>query len=76
MGTIFNLLDIFFQFENCIHSSVCFGAKDYKVVVLPTSFPGFTCCVPGCFTNNKRNLELSFYNFPYDKIVEYIWSIL
>ena len=24
---------------------------------------GFTCCVPGCFNNNKRNPELSFYNF-------------
>ena len=28
---------------------------------------GFTCCVPGCFTNSKRNLELSFYNFPNGK---------
>ena len=24
---------------------------------------GFTCCVPGCASNNKRNPELSFYNF-------------
>ena len=24
----------------------------------------FTFCVPGCFSNNKRNPELSFYNFP------------
>ena len=24
---------------------------------------GFTCCVPGCFSNNKKNLKLSFYNF-------------
>ena len=24
---------------------------------------GFTCCVPGCFSNNKKNPELSFYNF-------------
>ena len=32
--------------------------------------PGdFTCCVPGCFTNSKRNLELSFYNFPNGKHV-------
>ena len=28
---------------------------------------GFTCCVPGCFSNNKRNPELSFYNFPNGK---------
>ena len=24
---------------------------------------GFTCCVPGCFSNSKKNPELSFYNF-------------
>ena len=24
---------------------------------------GFTCCVPGCFSNNKKNPELFFYNF-------------
>ena len=28
---------------------------------------GFTCCVPGCASNNKRNPELSFYNFPNGK---------
>ena len=28
---------------------------------------GFTCCVPGCFNNNKKNPELSFYNFPNGK---------
>ena len=31
---------------------------------------GFTCCVPGWFTNNKRNPELSFYNFPNGKSQE------
>ena len=25
---------------------------------------GFTCCVPGCFSNNKKNPELFSYNFP------------
>lgn len=30
---------------------------------------GFTCCVPGCFSNNK-NPELSFYNFPHRKSPE------
>ena len=25
---------------------------------------GFTCCVPGCFSKNKKNPELFFYNFP------------
>ena len=31
---------------------------------------GFTCCVPGCFNNNKKNPELSFYNFPNGKSPE------
>jgi hypothetical protein len=31
---------------------------------------GFTCCVPGCFTNSKRNPEFSFYNFPSGKSEE------
>ena len=31
---------------------------------------GFTCCVPGCASNNKRNPELSFYNFPNGKSQE------
>ncbi|XP_065067516.1 uncharacterized protein LOC135693070 [Rhopilema esculentum] len=26
---------------------------------------GFTCCVPGCFNNSKRNPALSFYQFPF-----------
>lgn len=31
---------------------------------------GFTCCVPGCSNNHKRNPELSFYNFPNGKSQE------
>ena len=33
---------------------------------------GYTCCVPGCSSNNKRNPELSFYNFPNGKSKEAI----
>ena len=28
---------------------------------------GFTCCVPGCFSNSKRDINLSFYGFPKEK---------
>ena len=28
---------------------------------------GFTCCVPGCFSSSKRDLNLSFYGFPKEK---------
>ena len=31
---------------------------------------GFTCCVPGCFSNKKKNPELPFYNFPNGKSPE------
>ena len=31
---------------------------------------GFTCCVPDCFSNSKRNPELSFYNLPNGKSKE------
>ena len=25
---------------------------------------GYTCCVPGCYTNTKKNRSLSFHQFP------------
>ena len=25
---------------------------------------GYTCCVPGCYNNNKKNKDLHFYRFP------------
>jgi hypothetical protein len=31
---------------------------------------GFTCSIPGCFNNNKRSPELSFYNFANGKSKE------
>ncbi len=33
---------------------------------------GYTCCVPGCSSNNKKSPELSFYNFPNGKSKESI----
>ena len=29
---------------------------------------GYTCCVPGCYNNTKKNRELSFYKFPREKV--------
>ena len=34
---------------------------------------GFTCCVPGCFNNNKRNRNISFYVFPQDEKLRKVW---
>ncbi|MCP4923277.1 MAG: THAP domain-containing protein, partial [bacterium] len=31
---------------------------------------GFTCCVPNCFSNSKKNKNLSFYAFPNGKSKE------
>ena len=49
-GQMFDSPDIV---EKTVHSK-----SDSKII------GGFTCCVPGCASNNKRNPELSFYNFP------------
>ena len=34
---------------------------------------GFTCCVPGCFSNSKRVVNLSFYGFPKEKNLRKRW---
>ena len=34
---------------------------------------GFTCCVTSCFSNAKRNRELSFYGFSKDKNLRKVW---
>ena len=34
---------------------------------------GFTCCVPGCFSNSKRDVNLSFYGFPKEKNLRKRW---
>lgn len=30
----------------------------------------YTCCVPGCYNNNKKNKDLHFYRFPQGKSQE------
>ena len=35
--------------------------------------PGFTCCVPGCFNNNKKEKQLKYYKFPKDPKEKRIW---
>ena len=34
---------------------------------------GFTCCVPLCYNNSKRNKDLSFYVIPKDDKLKKIW---
>ena len=34
---------------------------------------GFTCCVPGCFSNSKRDVNLSFYGFPKENNLRKRW---
>lgn len=34
---------------------------------------GFTCCVPGCQNNNKKDRHISFYVFPKDPKLREIW---
>jgi len=40
---------------------------------LTTSRGGFTCCVPGCFNNSKKDQTLSFYRIPKDKTLRKAW---
>ncbi len=34
---------------------------------------GYTCCVPGCYKNIKRNKKVSFHKFPKDKVMKGKW---
>ncbi|XP_054627511.1 THAP domain-containing protein 11 [Dunckerocampus dactyliophorus] len=35
--------------------------------------PGFTCCVPGCYSNSHRDRDLRFYTFPKDNTLRELW---
>ncbi|KAM4614341.1 THAP domain-containing protein 11 [Discoglossus pictus] len=35
--------------------------------------PGFTCCVPGCYSNSHRDKGLHFYTFPKDPDLRRQW---
>ncbi|KAG8563285.1 hypothetical protein GDO81_016004 [Engystomops pustulosus] len=35
--------------------------------------PGFTCCVPGCYSNSHRDKGLHFYTFPKDAELRHLW---
>ena len=34
---------------------------------------GYTCCVPGCYSNTERDKELSFHKFPRDVSLREKW---
>ena len=34
---------------------------------------GYTCCVPGCYNNTKKDRELSFHKFPREKVLQNVW---
>ena len=34
---------------------------------------GYTCCVPGCYSNRKKNKEKSFHKFPKEKLAREKW---
>lgn len=38
-----------------------------------TVIGGYTCCVPGCYSNTKRDQELSFHKFPKDESMKQKW---
>jgi len=34
---------------------------------------GYTCCIPGCYKNTKKNKEVSFHRFPKNKQLRDKW---
>ena len=34
---------------------------------------GYSCCVPGCYSNTKKNKELSFHKFPKEQLAREKW---
>ena len=35
---------------------------------------GYTCCVPGCYSNSKKHKKLSFHKFPLDDALRRKWT--
>ncbi|XP_075693617.1 THAP domain-containing protein 11 [Rhinoderma darwinii] len=42
-------------------------------LLLVAVMPGFTCCVPGCYSNSHRDKGLHFYTFPKDPELRHLW---
>ncbi|XP_077999227.1 THAP domain-containing protein 11-like [Glandiceps talaboti] len=40
---------------------------------MPVKRGGYTCCVPGCYNNNKRERELKYYVFPKEPELRKKW---
>ena len=53
-----------------LHAGICSQGKNKMAA---RSGGGFTCCVPGCFTNSKRDTHLSFYVSPKEKNLRRRW---
>ena len=57
--------------DDVMHALHACSQENNKMVAY--SGGGFTCCVPGCFTNSKRDTHLSFYVFPKEKNLRRRW---
>ena len=68
-------------YETCNISEIDFSAETLEgIEPLDETFiksksvgRGFTCCVPQCYNNSKRDKDLSFYVIPKDKELRKIW---
>lgn len=47
--------------------------SDVCELLLVAVMPGFTCCVPGCYSNSHRDKGLHFYTFPKDPELRHLW---
>ena len=57
--------------ESMISMVEATGMKDSRPTVKLRR--GYTCCVPGCYSNSKQEKHLSFYMIPKDKILQTKW---
>ena len=47
--------------------------ESLEVTSLVVQRGGYTCCVPGCYNNTKKDRELSFHKFPREKVLRNVW---
>jgi len=57
------------------HSEACVSAVESTLLTSQTTKPkgGYTCCVPGCYSNTTKNKNLSFYMIPWNGPLRTRW---
>ena len=59
--------------DNAIDTSAAPESSEETHSKKPKVKGGYTCCVPGCYSNNKRDKTLSFHKIPQDEPYRSKW---